>query len=117
MANAVIAPDLVSELGLDAAGPGLLTSAFFVGFGLTQLPPGMALDRWGPRRVAALLYLIGATGGVGFATGRPMLQLRIGRPLMGAGIGGNDRAGAGRAVGRDRGDRDGGNSWRSGHTN
>src|SRR3546814_6029958 len=33
MANAVLAPDLVSELGLDAAGLGLLTSAFFVGFG------------------------------------------------------------------------------------
>src|SRR3546814_6922267 len=86
MANAVIAPDLVSELGLDAAGLGLLTSAFFVGFGLTQLPLGMTLDRWGPRRVAALLYLIGATGGVVFATGSSMLQLGIGRTRMGVGM-------------------------------
>ena len=41
MANAVIAPDLVAELNLDAAGLGLLTSAFFMGFGLTQLPLGL----------------------------------------------------------------------------
>ncbi|MFN4088036.1 MAG: MFS transporter [Alphaproteobacteria bacterium] len=86
MANAVIAPDLVDELDLDAAGLGLLTSAFFIGFGLTQLPLGMALDRWGPRRVAALLFLVGGIGGVIFATGTSVLQLGIGRALMGVGM-------------------------------
>lgn len=86
MANAVIAPDLVAELSLDAAGLGLLTSAFFMGFGLTQLPLGMALDRWGPRRVAALLFLVGGIGGAIFATGTSMLQLSIGRAMMGIGM-------------------------------
>jgi MFS family permease len=86
MANAVIAPDLVVELGLDAAGLGLLTSAFFMGFGLTQLPLGMSLDRWGPRRVAALLFLVGGVGGAVFATGQTVLHLGIGRALMGVGM-------------------------------
>ncbi len=86
MANAVIAPDLVVELGLDAAGLGLLTSAFFMGFGLTQLPLGMSLDRWGPRRVAALLFLVGGIGGAVFATGETVLHLGIGRALMGVGM-------------------------------
>lgn len=86
MANAVIAPDLVAELGLDAAGLGLLTSAFFMGFGLTQLPLGMSLDRWGPRRVAAVLFVVGGLGGVVFATGETVLQLGIGRAMMGVGM-------------------------------
>ena len=49
--NAVIAPDLTHELGLSAADLGFLTSAYLIGFALAQLPLGIALDRWGPRRV------------------------------------------------------------------
>ncbi len=49
--NAVIAPDLVSSLELNAADLGLLTSAYFLTFALFQLPLGMLLDRFGPRRV------------------------------------------------------------------
>ena len=51
-ANAVIAPDLAREMGLDAAQLGLMTSLFFGAFALAQLPVGVALDRVGPRRRA-----------------------------------------------------------------
>ncbi len=48
-ANAVIAPDLTREMGLDAATLGLMTSLFYLAFAAVQLPLGGALDRWGPR--------------------------------------------------------------------
>jgi sugar phosphate permease len=51
--NAVISPDLTRELGLGAADLGLLTSMYFFAFGLAQIPVGIALDRYGPRRVEA----------------------------------------------------------------
>jgi sugar phosphate permease len=45
--NAVIAPDLARDLGLEAAQLGLMPSLFFASFAAVQLPLG--LDRWGPR--------------------------------------------------------------------
>ena len=58
--NAVIAPDLVAELGLTAADLGLLTSANFLAFAAAQLPLGILLDRFGPRRTEAALLLFAA---------------------------------------------------------
>ncbi len=49
--NAVISPAITGELGLSAAQLGLLTSMYFLAFGLAQIPVGIALDRYGPRRV------------------------------------------------------------------
>jgi sugar phosphate permease len=37
-ANAVISPELTRELALDPASLGLLTSAYFLAFGLMQVP-------------------------------------------------------------------------------
>jgi sugar phosphate permease len=49
--NALISGQLMTELGLNAADLGLLTSAYFLTFALVQLPLGILLDRFGPRRV------------------------------------------------------------------
>ncbi len=59
--NAVIGPVLARELGLADNALGLLTSTYFLAFGAAQLPLGMLLDRYGPRRVeSGLLLLAGA---------------------------------------------------------
>ncbi|MCB1904400.1 MAG: MFS transporter, partial [Gammaproteobacteria bacterium] len=47
--NAVLSPDLVRELNLAADDLGLLTAAYFITFGVAQLPLGLLLDRYGPR--------------------------------------------------------------------
>ena len=49
--NAVISPELSRDLNLNPSSLGLLTSAYFLAFGAAQLPVGMLLDRYGPRRV------------------------------------------------------------------
>ena len=46
----VIAPDLAAELNLSASEIGLLASLFFFSFAAAQIPLGIALDRYGPRR-------------------------------------------------------------------
>ena len=60
--NAVIAPNLVADVDLDAADLGLLTSAYFLTFAFFQLPLGVLLDRFGPRRTEAVLLLFAALG-------------------------------------------------------
>src|SRR3954447_13108350 len=65
--NAVVAPDLVADLGLTPAELGLLTGAYLGAFCLFQLPLGVLLDRYGPRRVQTSLFAIAAAGCLGFA--------------------------------------------------
>ena len=84
--NAVIAPELMQELGIGATGLGLLTSAYFLAFGLFQLPLGLLLDRFGPRRVEAVLLLVAALGASVFAMGTSLQALAVGRALIGLGV-------------------------------
>jgi MFS family permease len=84
--NAIIAPDLSATLGLSAADLGLLTSVYFLTFASIQLPLGILLDRYGPRRVEALLLIIAAMGCVGFALGGNLIELVGARALIGLGV-------------------------------
>ena len=84
--NAVVAPALRSELGLDDAAIGVITSIYLATFALAQLPAGVALDRFGPRRVAPLMLMIAAVGALVFAVGHDALTLSIGRGLIGLGV-------------------------------
>jgi MFS family permease len=86
--NAVLAPSLVGSLALTPGQLGLLTSAFFFSFALVQLPVGIALDRYGPRKVQLLLMAFGAVGVLMFAKGETFGQLLLARALMGFGLGG-----------------------------
>ena len=86
--NAVIAPELTSEFGLSNAELGSLSSAYFLGFSLLQLPLGIWLDRYGSRRVNAGLILVAALGCVLFALAPNVATLWAGRALIGAGVAG-----------------------------
>lgn len=84
--NAVIAPELTREMNLSAADLGLLTSAYFLAFGAFQVPLGILLDRYGPRRVEATLLIFAAAGTLVFALGRNIGELTVGRGLIGLGV-------------------------------
>lgn len=84
--NAVIAPELMQELSIGSADLGLLTSAYFLAFGLFQLPLGVLLDRFGPRRVEAALLLLAALGCALFALGHSLAVLALARALIGLGV-------------------------------
>lgn len=84
--NAVIAPDLVADLGIGSAGLGLLTAVYFLTFAAFQLPLGVLLDRFGPRRVEAVLLIFAGGGAVVFATAETAAGLVAGRALIGLGV-------------------------------
>ena len=77
---------LISEIGLSAADLGLLTSLYFLGFAMTQIPVGAALDTWGPRRVNGVLILFAAAGSVVFGLSDSMWGLMLGRLVIGIGV-------------------------------
>ena len=86
--NAVLASHLVGALALTPGELGLLTSAFFFAFALVQLPVGIALDRYGPRKVQLAMMLVGALGALLFSRGHGFAQLVLARAIMGFGLGG-----------------------------
>lgn len=84
--NAVISPELTRDLALSPAALGLLTSAYFIAFGAMQIPAGMLLDRYGPRRVEPAFLLIAGTGSLAFGLASGESALLLARGLIGAGV-------------------------------
>ena len=83
--TAVIAPDLVRDIGFSPESLGLLTGAFFLAFGLTQIPLGILLDRFGARRTMAVMLLFAVAGSLLFAGAESPVMLTVGRALIGIG--------------------------------
>jgi MFS family permease len=86
--NAVITDDLVRATGVEAVGLGVLTSAYLAGFAVMQLPLGMLLDRFGPRRTQSVLLTVGALGAILFSFGNGLAGLAAGRFVIGVGVAG-----------------------------
>lgn len=86
--NAVIARDLAAEFALSAADLGLLTSVYFLVFAAFQVPLGVLLDRYGPRRVLAALLVFAAAGALVFGLAEGVATLAAGRALLGLGVSG-----------------------------
>jgi len=86
--NAIVGPELAREFGLSAAGLGLLSGIYFFSFALFQLPLGLLLDRYGPRRVNATLLMLAASGGLWFTLAGSTTELTLARALIGLGVSG-----------------------------
>ena len=84
--NAIIEADLVGDLGFSAASLGLLTSVYFISFASFQLPLGLLLDRFGPRRTESVLLIFAALGALIFSMGESLSGLILGRLLIGFGV-------------------------------
>lgn len=84
--NSVVFPDLTQAFGLSASALGFLTSAYFLTFAAAQLPLGMLMDRYGPRRVNAAMLLVAALGSVVFGLAAGLPALAFGRALIGLGV-------------------------------
>src|SRR5688500_15084750 len=84
--NAVISMDLAGEFELSPSDLGFLTSMYLLAFAAFQLPLGVLLDRYGPRRVVAALLCVAASGALIFALARDFTMLSVGRALLGLGV-------------------------------
>ena len=86
--NAVVGPDLVREFQLSAAQLGLVPAAYLCAFALFQLPLGLLLDRFGPRRVQAGLLCVSALGSLLFSHAGGSTSLVLASGVIGLGFAG-----------------------------
>ncbi len=84
--NAVISRDLARDFSLTPSDLGFLTSMYLLSFAAFQLPLGVLLDRYGPRRVVAVLLCVCGAGALTFAMAQDFVTLSIGRALIGLGV-------------------------------
>lgn len=84
--NAAISPALASDFGLGAAQTGLLASVYFLVFAGAQIPIGVLLDRYGPRRVQGVLLVLAGGGTTLFGNADNFAELLVGRGLIGLGV-------------------------------
>ncbi|GAA5233752.1 MFS transporter [Verticiella sediminum] len=84
--NIGFAPFLAQEIGLSASSLGLLTGTYFLAFAAVQIPAGILIDTYGPRRVNALMMLIAVVGTVVFGMAHSLAGLLLGRMLIGIGV-------------------------------
>ena len=81
----VIAPDLAAEVGLSPIEIGLLSSIYFFCFAATQLPLGVALDRFGPKQCMLVSVAVTVAGSAAFALAHDVSGLVAARALLGFG--------------------------------
>lgn len=84
--NASISPALTSDFGLDAAQTGLLASVYFLAFAAAQIPVGVLLDRFGPRRVQSVLLIFAVGGAALFGNAAGFAELLVGRAMIALGV-------------------------------
>ena len=81
-----MAPDLIAEIGLNATQLGLLSAVYFFTFAAFQIPLGVLLDRFGPRRAQGTLYFVAGMGVFLFSVGESMITLMLKCPCFRHGI-------------------------------
>ena len=81
----LVAMSLRSELGLDNETIGLVGAAFHITFGVMQLPMGVALDLYGPRRVVAAVFPVAVGGAILTVLSSDAQSLVAGQLLIGLG--------------------------------
>src|SRR6478736_1185165 len=83
---AIVGPVLAVELGLSAIELGVLAASLFAAYAVVQLPLGVALDAFGPRRVQAVLMSLAAIGFAIFALSPGFAGLVLARIVVGVGV-------------------------------
>ncbi|CCK80343.1 MFS transporter [Desulfobacula toluolica] len=83
---AVITPNLIHDLKLDAWELSTVSASFFYAFALMQIPVGLFLDSIGPRITMTLLTLVAVAGALIFSMGESYYSLTIGRVFLGIGM-------------------------------
>lgn len=83
---AVLSGPMATDLGATEAALSDALGYWFLAFALMQIPVGMALDRFGPRRTAAgMLFLGGSGGAILMAMAQSATQVQIAMGIIGIG--------------------------------
>jgi MFS family permease len=83
VAPSVMVEELMREFAVGAAVLGNLSAAYFYGYAGMQIPVGLLLDRFGPRRLITTATILCAGGCALFAAGNSLAAVTAGRFLIG----------------------------------
>ena len=81
----IMTKDLLSAFHLSGAQLGSLAASYFYAYLLMQIPVGLLVDRFGPRKVVTVAIFFCALGTFIFATSPNLLVASIGRFIVGLG--------------------------------
>ncbi len=81
----VLSPNLMNDFNINPNNMGLLGGVFFLSFALFQIPAGLLIDRYGPRKVMSSVIIFGVLGSIIFALSNSFYSLLMGRVFMGLG--------------------------------
>ena len=81
----VLAPNLMMDFSISPEEMGLLGGVFFLSFALFQIPAGILIDKYGPRRIMTIIITFTVIGSIIFALSNSYISLIIGRIFMGLG--------------------------------
>ena len=74
------------DLGAGVGGLGSVTSLFYVGLGLAQVPGGLLAARWGPRKVVALGVFVSSSAVLGTSVSSSVPEIAALRFVVGVGM-------------------------------
>lgn len=87
VAPAVMTRELMAEFAIAAAALGNLSAFYLYGYVAMQIPTGLMVDRFGPRRVLACGGAVAACGSFLFALAPSFTLAALGRLLIGGSVG------------------------------
>jgi len=85
-APAAISADLQQTFHASAAALGGLAATYFYVYTVMQIPTGILVDTWGPRRVVAIGGVIAGIGALLFGIADTLTAASVGRLLVGLGV-------------------------------
>ena len=86
VAPAVMTAELMREFQISAAALGNLSGYYFYSYVAMQIPTGIIVDTWGPRRLLSAGALVAGFGTLLFAVSPSMAWAGIGRLLIGGSV-------------------------------
>jgi len=81
----IMAPDLMREFSLSGAQMGNFAAFYFYAYLILQIPAGLLIDKWGPRRVATIAIAVCSLGIYLFSNAETFRAACAGRFLTGLG--------------------------------
>ncbi|MDX1711906.1 MAG: MFS transporter [Rhodovibrionaceae bacterium] len=85
LAPSVMIDSLMRDLAVGGALLGNLSAFYFYAYASIQIPVGLTIDRWGPRRVLSISAAFCALGSIVFAGAESLTTAYLGRLMIGAG--------------------------------
>ncbi len=85
MSGAVIMPPISADLGVPVASLGIAAAALFFSAAFAQVPLGIALDQFGPRRTMPVVLVLAVGGSFLLAAADSLNDVIVARGLIGAG--------------------------------